>query len=291
MEAIEDRFEDEIGRELRSAAADSWWEGFCTSNQSNQNTLEKKALRLMKWLPFPLSPAAIPSLPSEHRLFSTPHVAWQLNSPLTFNPPPPRPALVLPTAPLVLKKPVAMGGAFLVALRGCQTGLARPMWTPNPDRPGLLAHLRAAWVAATAAAVPPAAGLQVSPRELLREHGALLTRRPVAPNTETPLVPLLPVPADRLREKGQMLMLSSAPPPALLFRPLLLSFSSAFLSRPATLKMSFQRFEVEGDASEAELERQEAGGRGSGAAGDEPSGWVAGSCACSGSCSITDGDW
>jgi len=85
--------------------------------------------------------------------------------------------------------------------RICQTGLDRPTGTPPPERPGLAAHRRSG-------GAPPA-----SPRELLREHGALLTFLAGGRGLDEPDPD--PPPAERLREKGQMLMFSSelAPPP------------------------------------------------------------------------------
>lgn len=92
-------------------------------------------------------------------------------------------------------------GAGLVAGRRiCQTGLDRPTATPPPppERPGLATHRRSG-------------GAPASPRELLREHGALLTFRAGGRGLDVPDPD--PPPAERLREKGQMLMFSSEPAP------------------------------------------------------------------------------
>lgn len=85
-------------------------------------------------------------------------------------------------------------------------------------------------------------------RELLREHGALLTFRAGARGFDDPDTP---PPADRLREKGQMLMFNSepAPPPvpacaAACFRPLAPSLTRFSFSSAGFLeKMSVQRFD------------------------------------------------
>ncbi|KAG0452594.1 hypothetical protein HPP92_025258 [Vanilla planifolia] len=92
-------------------------------------------------------------------------------------------------------------------LLSCHTGLARPRWMP-PERPGLGTHFRTAAAAAAAAepATPAAVvGLEDSPRELLREQGALLVFRPATAAGRG-----RPVPAERLLENGQRWMLSSA---------------------------------------------------------------------------------
>jgi len=88
------------------------------------------------------------------------------------------------------------GEGLAAGRRICQTGLDRP--TGTPARPGLAAHRRGGADAA-------------SPRELLREHGALLTFRAGGRGFDDPDPP---PPAERLREQGQTLMLSSEPPPA-----------------------------------------------------------------------------
>lgn len=171
---------------------------------------------------------------------------------LRFRPrtPPPRPGfLPPPAAPAgLLSLCVCGGGALLSAnasseakgagaglaagRRICQTGLDRPTGTPPPARPGLAAHRR---------------GGPASPRELLREHGALLTFRAGGRGFDVPDPP----PAERLREKGQMLMFSSEPPPACAacFRPLApslrfsLSFSLSFSSAGFLEKISVQRLD------------------------------------------------
>jgi hypothetical protein len=90
---------------------------------------------------------------------------------------------------------------------------------------------------------------------LLREHGALLTFRAGGRGFDDPDPP----PAERLREKGHMLMLSSEPtlPPecAACFRPpapslrFSLSFSLSFSSAGFLEKMSVQRLELPVDAA------------------------------------------
>ena len=113
--------------------------------------------------------------------------------------------------------------------RTCQTGLFRPRCTPL--RPGLLGHFLDF----------------VSPVELLREHGSLLTFRIVgAPKDILGRVPLLP--ADLLLENGQMLIFSSAPelepgPDPLFF---LFSFRFSFFRTglfSLFLNISLHRFE------------------------------------------------
>ncbi|KAL0924516.1 hypothetical protein M5K25_005350 [Dendrobium thyrsiflorum] len=135
-----------------------------------------------------------------------------------------------------------------------ETGLDRARCTP--PRPGLAAHLR-----------PPAD----SPRELLREQGALLTFRP-----ETEPIDRGRPPADWLRVKGQMLrlMLRSA----LLLRSFFLkffswSFSPDFFSG-ATLNKSFHRLERDDDVEEEEKRMEDGDGDGSagGAVGGEEGG-------------------
>nr|BAK04871.1 predicted protein [Hordeum vulgare subsp. vulgare] len=156
---------------------------------------------------------------------------------------------------------------------------------------------------ATAGATVP----EVSPRELLREHGALLTLRPAAvagaaaegalaaAALALPLLGLVALalllapapapevewPAERLREKGHMLMLmSSALPLTLLTR------RSAFLARsldsPVALKMSFHL-------------KVTAGRSGVGTAQASASGWTcsAASPSCSGGSegSLTSASW
>jgi len=91
------------------------------------------------------------------------------------------------------------GAGLAAGRRICQTGLDRPTGTPPPERPGLAAHRRSG-------GAPPA-----SPRELLREHGALLTFLAGCRGLDEPDPD--PPPAERLREKGQMLMFSSEPAP------------------------------------------------------------------------------
>lgn len=103
--------------------------------------------------------------------------------------------------------------------RNCQTGLDRPRWTPL--RLGLRLPVD-------------------SPRELLREQGALQILREAKRGRPAVLS------AERLRENGQMLrlMLSSEEPLLRLLRSLFFSFSSGFCSLTA-LNKSFQRLEVD----------------------------------------------
>ncbi|KAH0468128.1 hypothetical protein IEQ34_003161 [Dendrobium chrysotoxum] len=112
--------------------------------------------------------------------------------------------------------------------RNCQTGLDRPRWTPL--RLGLAANLR----------LPGD-----SPRELLREQGALLILREAERGRAAVL------PAERLRENGQMLrlMLSSEEPLLLPLRSFFFSFTSGFCSL-TTLNKSFQRLELELDVGD-----------------------------------------
>lgn len=146
-------------------------------------------------------------------------------------------------------------------LRSFQTEVGRPRWTP--PRAGLEAHFR-----------PPPPPVEDSPRELLREQGALLTFRLAMEVNERGRTAVLL--AEWLREKGQMLrlMLSSAEaePLPLLRRSFLsfsFSFSSGFFS-PTTLNMSFQRLEPDAGAAEKAADAMtEAGG---GSAG----GWTGG---------------
>jgi hypothetical protein len=131
------------------------------------------------------------------------------------------------------------GAGLLAGRRICQTGLDRPTGTPPPERPGLAAHRRSG-------------GAPASPRELLREHGALLTFLVGGRGLDEPDPP----PAERLREKGQMLMFSSEPAPPVCPLPCFrlqapslrfsLSFSRSFSSPPGAgflEKMSVQRFD------------------------------------------------
>ena len=131
----------------------------------------------------------------------------------------------------------------------CHTGLARPRRMPlalSPVRPWLPGtHLlnmevagnapawAAAFSAAAAMATAGAAGPEVSPRELLREQGALLTLRPVGAADDAGAlagtatlallelgllalallmapVPAVECPAERLLAKGQMLKIGRA---------------------------------------------------------------------------------
>ena len=121
-------------------------------------------------------------------------------------------------------------GTGFLGRRTCQTGLLLPKWTPG--RAGLLGHF-----------------LDLdSPAELLREHGALLAFRVAGTNG---LGRVAAFPADLLREKGHMLMLSSAEVVTPLFFSLSFLASVFFLS--LFLKMSFQRL----DAVAAEEEEEE----------------------------------
>jgi hypothetical protein len=125
----------------------------------------------------------------------------------------------------------AGGVGFAAGRRICHTGLDRPTGTPPPARPGLAAHRRGGSGPGTA-----------SPRELLREHGALLALRGGGLGFDGP------PPAERLREYGQMLMLSSEPPPPPLLPAcaagfLRFSFSFSFSSAGFLEKMSVHRFD------------------------------------------------
>jgi|UniRef100_A0A804NLE5 hypothetical protein len=140
---------------------------------------------------------------------------------------------------------VGTGAGLAAGRRICQTGLDRPTATPPPpERPGLATHRRSG-------------GAPASPRELLREHGALLTFRAGGRGLDVPDPDPDPPPAERLREKGQMLMFSSEPaplewecPPCFRFpAPSLrfsLSLSRSFSSAPGAgflEKMSVQRLD------------------------------------------------
>lgn len=93
--------------------------------------------------------------------------------------------------------------------RTCQTGLLRPRCSPG--LPGLLGHFL---------------NFDDSPRELLREQGALLTFLAAAGDA----FPLPPVPAERLRENGQMFMFRSVAAAAAVAAGALLLFLSFFNS-------------------------------------------------------------
>lgn len=140
--------------------------------------------------------------------------------------------------------------------RNCQTGPARPTRIPDPLGPSrpVCAHLLIIDDAVELVICAPSGPAESPFRELLREHGALLTFRAAACFTGT-LLPrllhdpiLLALPADRLLENGHMFMFSSA-----LLPTLSRVFSFLLSLSPAFMKMSFHRF----DAGPGEGEEEE----------------------------------